>query len=121
MKKYILSIIFIMLFVSGNKPIEANTTVPARYLDTSNKVKVDCASIYDEQKSLVIMTYGQSMAANAVPTRYTPRNNVYNFFNGGCYIASDPLLGTSAEWGSIWSRLGDKILDTWTSQCLLDT
>lgn len=82
-----------------------------RYTDTTDKVKVDCASIYTD-RSLVISTFGQSQAANHVNERYTPRNAVYNFFNG-CYLASDPLLGATGIDGSVWVRLADKILDTY--------
>lgn len=116
MKKNIFIILFLSIFLltgCGEDTEAATTTVPVRYLDTTDKVKVDCASIYMGLRTLVMMVGGQSLGANSVPTRYTPRNAVYNFHNGACYEAADPMLGTSAEWGSLWGMLGDKILDAY--------
>ena len=79
------------------------------YTDTSKKTEVDCKSIM-QGKTMVALVFGQSNSANSGETLYTPKGNVYNFFNGKCYVASDPLLGTSGGGGSVWTRLGDKLI-----------
>ncbi len=83
----------------------------ADYMILDHKLEVDCKKVIHEN-SMVVLVFGQSNAANAGDTRYTPKNNgVYNFFNNRCYKAEDPLLGTSGNGGSVWSRFSDKLLD----------
>jgi hypothetical protein len=60
---------------------------------------------------MVALVFGQSNAANHGETRYASRHRVYNFFDGKCYEASDPLLGAEGHKGSVWTRLGDKLID----------
>lgn len=105
MKKILL--VFLFLTGCGDDQVNAST----RFTDTTNKIQVDCASIYNDATTYVMMAYGQSNAANGVDVKYTPTNEVYNFFNGRCYIASDPLLGATNTNGSVWTRFADKFLD----------
>lgn len=106
MRKILILILF--LYGCGDDQVNAGQV---RFTDTTTKTQVDCASIYNETTTYVMMTYGQSNASNAIDVKYTPTNEVYNFFNGRCYVASDPLLGTTAEGGTIWTRFADKFLD----------
>lgn len=80
------------------------------YSDTSNKIEVDPASI-DRSKTMVILAIGQGNAANGGEGKYTSKYNVYNIFGGKCYKADDPLLGATDNKGSVWGRLGDKIIE----------
>jgi hypothetical protein len=80
------------------------------YRDTSNKHEVPCESI-DLSNTMVALAFGQSNSANSAETRYSPKHSVYNFYNGKCYEAGDPLLGATGEKGSVWSRLGDMIIE----------
>ncbi len=84
------------------------------YADTSHKTEVDCSAIdKDKNKTMVILAFGQANAANSTEVEYSPKHNVFNIFDYKCYRADDPLLGASAtteHMGSVWSRLGDKII-----------
>jgi hypothetical protein len=83
---------------------------PGDFLDTSKKTPVDCASIMGPG-TMVALVFGQSNSANHGETPYTPKRSVYNFFDGKCYVAADPLLGATGNGGSVWSRLGDMLVD----------
>jgi hypothetical protein len=81
------------------------------YSDTSQRTPVDCALIKNSSHA-VILTLGQSMADNAGDEPIVAQKGVYNFnfLDGKCYHAMDPLLGTTASGGSVWTRLGNKII-----------
>jgi hypothetical protein len=89
---------------------EPKALIMEGYSDTSNKIQVDCTAI-DRNKTMVILALGQGNAANGGEGKYTPKHNVYNIFNGKCYKADDPLLGATDNKGSVWGRLGDKIIE----------
>jgi len=57
--------------------------------------------------ALVVVTGGQSNAANAIstPLDADPAVPAFMFFAGKCYRLRDPLLGTTGGRGSVWSRL----------------
>lgn len=63
-------------------------------------------------RTLILVGYGQSIASNNAPSTYTCKNNVFNFdiANGLLYRARDPLIGADGTGGSVWSRLGDKVI-----------
>ena len=68
--------------------------------DLENKKEVECPSAQD---TLVIAGFGQSNSANRGGHRFENTNaKVLNFYNGKCYIANDPMLGTSGGFGSLW-------------------
>lgn len=77
--------------------------------DPRGRVKVDCAAVGG---AAVLLAFGQSNSANHGETPYTPREEVYNFnfLDGHCYRANDPLLGATGSGGSVWSRLGDRLV-----------
>lgn len=79
--------------------------------DTTNRHEVDCTSIRDDAAIFLIM--GQSNAANSGDTRYKARRDVINlnWADGKCYHAEDPLLGTDGDGGTIWTRLGDELIE----------
>jgi hypothetical protein len=62
----------------------------------------------------VILTFGQSNAANAGASRYIARHPVHSFniFDMNYYRAVDPLPGAGHNGGSVWGRLGDKLIET---------
>lgn len=80
------------------------------FRDTTGRSQVDCARFRDS--AAVILTIGQSNSANHGETRYAPRHSVFNFnfFDAKCYRAADPLLGATGLGGSVWSRLGDLLV-----------
>jgi hypothetical protein len=67
----------------------------------------------------VLLTAGQSNIANtgapdgAAKTLYQPHNVFYNFnqFDGKCYVAQNPALGTSGDGENVAVRLGDELID----------
>jgi hypothetical protein len=65
----------------------------------------------NQDRLMVILTFGQSQAANNGESPYSSKENVYNYYDGKFYTAVDPLLGATGEGGSVWTRLGDKIID----------
>ena len=62
----------------------------------------------------VILTFGQSNAANDGAGHYVPRHCVHSFnmFDMSYYRAADPLPGATNCHGSVWGRLGDKLIET---------
>jgi hypothetical protein len=61
----------------------------------------------------VFLVLGQSNAANHGERTYSPKHAVYSFdfLRFCCARANDPLGGASGNGGSIWSRLGDVLVD----------
>ncbi|WP_407174862.1 sialate O-acetylesterase [Bradyrhizobium sp. STM 3562] len=65
----------------------------------------------------VLLTAGQSNFSNTgAPDQgrlYRPHNVFYNFdrFDGQCYIARNPLLGTAGEGENVAAQLGDELMD----------
>jgi hypothetical protein len=80
--------------------------------DTSAKQRVPCASIPRDKRTAVMLIFGQSNSTNQGKGKFSPDGGVYNFnfFDGQCYLAKDPLLGTSGKGGSFASRLGDRLV-----------
>lgn len=83
---------------------------PGDFLDTSKKTPVDCGKLKGP-RTMVALVFGQSNSGNHGETPYKPKREVYNFYDGKCYVAEDPLLGTTGNGGSVWSHLGDKLVD----------
>lgn len=82
------------------------------FLDTEGREEVSCWGIAHD--AAVILLMGQSNAANYAGTPYKPVQPVFNFnwANGRCYRAQDPLLGATGTGGSVWSRLGDALIES---------
>jgi Carbohydrate esterase, sialic acid-specific acetylesterase len=71
--------------------------------------------------TIVILTFGQSNAANAGEERYAARRavHVFNIFDMKFYRAVDPLPGASHDGGSVWGRVGDKLIDARIARSVL--
>ncbi len=80
--------------------------------DTSGKQELPCSEIPSGKRTAVLLIFGQSNSTNQGQGRFNPDTGVYNFnfFDGKCYVAKDPLLGTSGTKGSFASRLGDRLI-----------
>ena len=78
--------------------------------DTSNRQMVPCQV---DKSTAVIVTLGQSNAANYALIRYTPKHDVRNFdlYDGRCYKAEDPLLGASGTLGNFAEPLADMLIE----------
>ena len=71
------------------------------------------------EETIVIVTGGQSNAANNVPVLYEAKSYVVEWFNNRCYKAIDPLLGANGSAGSIWLALGDRLSSDLNSPVML--
>jgi Carbohydrate esterase, sialic acid-specific acetylesterase len=62
----------------------------------------------------VFLMLGEANAANHGEACYTPLSDVFSldFRDMRCHRAQDPLAGASGRGGSIWSRLGDRLIET---------
>jgi len=78
---------------------------------TDGRKEVECRTIRPD--AAVILAMGQSNAANHGTALYRPRQPVfnYNWLDGKCYRAEDPLLGATGDGGSVWTRLGDMLVE----------
>jgi hypothetical protein len=86
--------------------------------DTSDRVRVGATEV-SQGRTAVILIFGQSNGANSGDAPYVPRHRVINFnlFDGHCYVAKDPLLGTTERRGNFASRMADMLIE----QGLFDT
>lgn len=62
------------------------------------------------QDSMIALVFGQSNAANSGQSPGQASDQVYAFFEGHLYPAQDPLPGADGSGGSVWTRLGDRII-----------
>jgi hypothetical protein len=79
------------------------------------------ATIANPPGTVVILTFGQSNAANSGERLHTARGavHVFNILDMNFYRASDPLPGASNDTGSIWPLVGDKLIDKGTCKSVL--
>jgi len=75
------------------------------------RVRVPCGAISHE--ALVLITFGQSNAGNSGTGRFDAIPGVYNFnfLDGQCYEARDPLLGAGGNGGSAWMPLAKLLIE----------
>ena len=59
---------------------------------------------------MVAVVLGQSNSANFGESPRASGPGVYNFCAGRLYAARDPMLGADGIGGSVWTRLGDKLI-----------
>lgn len=64
------------------------------------------------RRVLSLLVLGQSNAANFGESCHRPDPRVLNYFDGRLYEAADPLLGGADTGGSVWTRLGDMLLES---------
>ncbi|MCS7088792.1 MAG: sialate O-acetylesterase [Thermoflexales bacterium] len=63
-----------------------------------------------QPRVMVALVFGQSNAGNWGETRHRAHPRVRVFFRGRWSPAADPLPGADGAGGSVWTRLGDKII-----------
>lgn len=81
--------------------------------DTEGRTLVDISRIPIGRQA-VLLIFGQSNGANSGEKRYACKHAVYNFnfFDGRCYKACDPLLGATENKGNFAGRLGDMLIES---------
>jgi hypothetical protein len=103
--------------VFGNGVDEAQGNIDpyqASYADLAGRTEVGCGQFAPDARTAVILAFGQSNASNESDPqgRYVPGPGVFNFdfFDGRCYVAREPLLGASGNRSSFVTRLGDLLV-----------
>jgi len=101
------------------RALKARTTTPDRYtfnqagrLESDDQKKaVTCPQQTD--RTAVLLLIGQSNAGNHAGQRFHSEHGdaVVNFFDGQCYVAASPLLGSDGISGEYWTQLGNLLLD----------
>lgn len=92
------------------QPPEPPGNPPPQKISTDGRTEVDLAGI-SKNGLMVALVFGQSNSANYGEQRYTCKTkNVFNFYNKKVYAAADPLLGATGSGGSVWTRLGDRLV-----------
>jgi hypothetical protein len=76
----------------------------------NERAEVDIGEL-QTKKLIVALVFGQSNSANSGESRKRANDGVYNFYRRKLYRAEDPLLGADGNKGSVWTRLGDKLLE----------
>lgn len=81
------------------------------YDPSFDRIRVPCGAI--SHNALVLITFGQSNAANSGTGRFDAVPGVYNFnfLDGQCYEARDPLLGAGGSGGSAWMPLAKLLIE----------
>lgn len=72
---------------------------------------VSCQRLLTSKRLMVAIVFGQSNSANYGERPMAARGEVYTFYEGICFHASDPLPGASGQGGSVWTRLGDSLIE----------
>ncbi len=101
----------LMMFAPEYEPCQGLAALDCGFRDTEGREEVSCAG-YADERSAVLMTFGQSNSANAGQDKYIPVGAVANFniHDNKCYKAEDPLLGPDGQGGSVWGVLADKLI-----------
>jgi len=65
-------------------------------------------------RTAVLLVAGQSNSGNFGGERHRSRHGdkVVNFYNGSCFVAASPLLGSDGTRGEYWTLLGNLLVDT---------
>ncbi len=76
------------------------------------RLSVPWRHLFEDRDCGVFLILGQSNAANHGLTRRASEHECYclDVFRMRCYLADDPLPGASGNAGSVWSRLGDMLI-----------
>jgi hypothetical protein len=84
------------------------------YSTSRTRTRIDSSAFAPDPRLAVILTFGQSQMANegAADGLFVPGPGVFNFnfFDGACYVAHDPLLGTTMDRSNFTTRLGDHLV-----------
>ena len=102
--------ILVVSFLSGVQIGVAQLIVPT---DADTLRLAGLSNLESDNKTMIALAFGQSNAANFGKNVYTTHNaSVFNYYGGKLYTAKDPLMGTTGKGGSVWTRLGDKLIDS---------
>jgi hypothetical protein len=82
-----------------------------RLASDAQKKAIACPQQTD--RTAVLLLIGQSNAGNHAGQRFRSEHGeaAVNFFDGLCYVAASPLLGSDGTSGEYWTELGNLLLD----------
>ena len=74
------------------------------------KIVTNCPK--QTERTAVLLVLGQSNAANHGGQRYRSEHgaHIVNFFDGQCFVAASPLLGSTDARGGYWTQLGNLLV-----------
>jgi hypothetical protein len=83
-----------------------------RIIGDAEKPAVACPKQTDH--TAVLLVLGQSNAANYGGQRFASKHGdkIVNFFDGQCYVAASPLLGSGGSKGEYWTELGNHLIES---------
>ena len=88
--------------------------VPGNEVDVpDDEPHASATDLLNDPDCAVILVLGQSNAGNHGEGLHRPAREVFvlNFLTMRCHRANDPLPGASGAGGSVWSRLGDRLIE----------
>jgi len=99
---------------AGAQYLDAIDTGRGGFAVTRGRRRVDIGRFAPHPRTAVILGIGQSNIANEGDPSglYVPGPGVYNFnfLDGRCYLARDPLFGATGDGGNFLTRLGDLLV-----------
>ena len=102
--------------ITARRALIVNLTVPLdaqdRLIGDAEKPAVACPKQTDRTAMLLVL--GQSNAANYGGRRFASKHGdkIVNFFDGQCYLAASPLLGSGGTMGEYWTELGNHLIES---------
>ena len=106
--RILFSFVFFSVFLR-----QADAQMLAVPTDADTPRQVSLSNLQQDGKTMIALTFGQSNAANSGQLAYTPHNDgIYNYYQGKLYTAKDPMLGATRNGGSVWTHLGDMLVDS---------
>jgi hypothetical protein len=83
-----------------------------RIIGDAEKLAIVCPKQTD--RTAVLLVLGQSNAANYGGRRFASKHGdkIVNFFDGQCYLAASPLLGSGGTKGEYWTELGNHLIES---------
>ena len=107
----------VLACVAGADSYSADLSQQPAVFDTYGRLtgypeKKAVACPVQDRKTAVLLLIGQSNTGNHAEREYTSayKARVLNYFNGKCYVAESPLLGTTGSAGESWTLLGNKLV-----------
>ena len=90
-----------------------------RFTAINGKTEVACPT--QSSDTAVLLAIGQSNSANGADKKVVTKfqNQVFNFYDGKCYVASSPLLGASGKKGEFITPLADMLIEKGTYKIIV--
>lgn len=112
-QRVFICLIFVILLLLNSIFEENKFDSIGRLISSPNKTSTTCPNQSKGTDTAVLLAIGQSNSANHAEKKVTTKypKNVFNYFNGKCYVAASPLLGATGEKGEFITLLADKLIE----------